>query len=184
MSLEILSRDILLKIDSKKSQSEQLLAYELEVLQKESDLRIKNFYYIFSNQIEEEILKRNLKILGTYKSHAKTISIETESLIINQVKNNFVGELNNLSNEKKEKLFKILLKKANTIFSTKFISTNKKDSDLLSKLTSEKILIKKNINGLYLENEDKTEILDLTFKSISDEIFHKNLEKVKEIVLK
>lgn len=184
MSLEILSRDVLLRAQEEKEILAQSLDKECSLIKENSQAQIDLFSSKISNQTKLEISKQKEKILGVYKSLSKNLVLNSKSELFDSVREETFSYFFNLDQKEKEFLFKILIKKASSLIDFETIFVNKEDVDLVSSLTKKKVDSKKNFSGLLFENKDQTQILDLSFNSLINEICDKESDKIQEVLFK
>lgn len=180
MSLEILSRDVLLRAQEKKDFLAENFSKQSSQLKENSLKDIELFTEKISKQIDSEIQKQKEKILGNYKSLSKKTILNSKNNLVEKVKFDSFDYLLDLKKDEITLIYKNLLKKASNIFDYDVIYSNEKDVDLVSSLSNVKVQGKKNINGLYFENKDKTQILDLTFNSLVLEIIESKGDEIQK----
>lgn len=180
MSLEILSRDVLLRAQEQKEALVQNLTKECSSLETSSNELIENFKSKLSSQNDLEIKNQEEKIVGNFKSQSKKLVLDTKSQILSDVEKQAYDNLINLESKEKKTLFKSLLKLSTTFIKADVIYTNPSDVKLVQELTKVDVKSQKDIHGLFFETKDKTQILDLTFKSLLNEVLESKGDEIQE----
>lgn len=184
MSLEILSRDVLLKAQEENKILAENLTKECSSIKEISQTRVEKFREKLTKQNILEINNFREKILGNYKSLGKTKVLNSKSELFEEVKKQSFSEIMSFSDSQKKDLFKSLIRKASDLIKIETIYTNFEDVKLVESLTKFKIIGDKKINGLLFENKDKTQILDMSFNSLLNEVLDKKSDEIQEVLYK
>lgn len=168
MSLDILSKDILLKAQDKKEQFDLELKKEFSDAQEECNNRIDIFKSELSEKYDLDLKIQKQKILGYYKKEAKKKVLSTKSIILTQVYNKVLENFENLKKDEKEKFLENLILKAKKIIEFDVIICSKKDLKFIKSCVNSnvKLIVDENILGLKFNSNSGKEILDLTYLSI------------------
>lgn len=184
MSIEILSKEILLKAQNKKEEIELELKKEFLEAQEESNKRIDIFKSELYQKYNLDLKIEKQKILGYYKKEAKKKVLSAKSIILNQVYNKVLENLENLKRDEKEKFIENLIFKAKKIIDFDTIICSKKDLKFIKSCVNSnvKVIVDENIWGLKFNSNSGKEILDLTYLSLL-KLTYENIEDELQNVL-
>lgn len=186
MSLDILSKDILLKADDYKKEINKKFQEKTTSIEKESNKYILNSKNNLKSKFDEELKLNKDKILGIAKRDSKKLILETKSDLIKESFEISYKKLLEIDNNIRENLLSKLIKKAKKIIDYNLIECSKKDFKFIKskvdKNSKIKVKINENLSGLLFYSNDKKEKLDLSFKTILNDIFEKNENKIQKIL--
>lgn len=185
MSLETLSRDILSLADSEIEKFEKEKESDLDSFKHELNLELETYKKKFQTLYEKEYLSAKQSILGSAQKESKSLVLETKSELIDEVYSKTLDELRNLSGKVREDFLKLLISRAKLEFDFGKVICMESDSKFLkSTLNGVEVKSDSKVSGLIFESKDSKQILDMTFKSILDDFFSDNEEKVQKRLFK
>lgn len=186
MSIDILSKDILLQAQIKKENFNVELKEEFLIAESELLKRIEIFKSKLKTKFDFDLLVQNEKIIGSAKRDANKIILETKSGLLDQVFADVLNDINSLKKEERESLLKSLIKFAKNLLNYESIICSKKDQKFVKSIveTGIKIKIDENLNGLIFIGNSNKEILDFSYLSILKDIYEVKEDRLQNILFK
>lgn len=181
MSIEVLTQEIMNKADYRKNELENEYDEKISTLKFESNERIENFKSKLLNSYDRDISSAERKVLGLAKKKAKTLLLETKSIIINEVFNDVLNDLIICYGKQRDELLNKLLKYSDVSFEYEVIICNKIDVSFFEKkFKSKKIVGDKNYHGIKYISKDETKLVDMSFENFLKEIFENIEDKIQD----
>lgn len=184
MSLDILSRDILLKAQIEKDQFDLELKEEFSDAELACSSKVDIFKSKLAEKYDSDLKIQKEKILGSFKKDAKKEVLLSKSILLNKVYSQVLENFENLKKDQKEEFLKKLILRASDIIKFDTIICSKKDYKFVKTCVSKdvKIIIDELLLGLkFIGNEGK-EILDLTYLSLLKEVYDTVEDKVQNVL--
>lgn len=182
MSLNNLSKDILLKAEVEKDKIHEQLKANKDALENEFDLKLNSFKDLECSKHKSNIDLNSQKILSFYKKESRKIVLFAKSKIIEDLLDEILDELKELKNADKQILFEKLIQKAKILIDFENVICNKSDLRLVKNILPENIKITsvEKQNGLIFESKEGKEILDMTYENLFTEILSENEDKLQK----
>jgi len=184
MSIDILSKDILLEAQNKK----QILEDELKEEFFKSEKNLKNELEIFKSNLKtkfnNDLIIEKEKIIGSAKKDANKIILETKNKLLKQVFNETLESLNNLNKYDRELSLKLRLNSASKLMKFQKIICSKKDLTFIKSIVDKNVEVKleDDIEGLKFIGNSGKEILDFTNLTIIREAYENIEDKLQTIL--
>lgn len=186
MSLQNLSKDILLKADLEKANLTKQLEEEESNLELEQQQSFEKYKETLTSKYNREYSSLKTNILGKYNKEAKSVVLDAKTKLIEESYTNSLIEINSLNKSDKEKVLANLLKIAKDVLIYETIICSKNDSTFIKSKVDKKIkvLIDENLNGLKFEANGGKELLDLSFEKLFQDLFEESQEEIQKILFK
>jgi len=184
MSLQELSREIQSDAQAQNEQINQETLERIKTLETEFETNFNSHKTKVLEKHNSEIDLLKTKLESKYSKLCKEQELDAKTQIINQVKQNCLTEVLNLSSAQKEALYKKLFKLAKSMIKLEVVYVNKTDKKFINSLIGDKTEIKtdNNLVGLIFETYDGLERLDLNFTNLFESIFQDSEAQIQQIL--
>lgn len=184
MSLQNLSKDILLKADLEKENLLKKLEEEKSKLEHEQEVEFERYKQSMISKYERESSSLKFDILGKYNQQAKSVVLDAKAKIITEVFNQAQEKILSFSKKEKEDILLKLLKLAKEVLNYDVVICSKADNTFVKSKVDKKIKLSvvENLNGLKFEANNGKEVLDLSFEKLFQDLFEESQEEVQKIL--
>ena len=141
MSLQNLSKDILLKAELEKENLLKQLEEEKSKLEHEQEIEFEKFKQSTISKYDREYSALKFDILGKYNQQAKSVVLDAKTKIINEVYIQTQTKISSLSKSEKEAILLKLLNLAKKTLDFDTIICSKVDSTFIKSKADKKIKI-------------------------------------------
>lgn len=187
MSLNNISKDILLKAEVKKDNLYSQLDTNKNALEDEFESDLKSFKDLEYSKHKSNLDLNSQKVLSFYKKESRKIVLFAKSKVIEDLLDETLIELKSLKNKEKIELFERLIKRAEDIIDFERIICNNSDVKLVRGIVKNIEGLKKvkvspvdTLNGLIFESCAGKQILDMTYENLFTEILTDNEDKLQK----
>ncbi len=184
MSLDVLSKDILLKAEEEKKLLIKKLEEEKSLLESEYAFRVESWKKLVLEKNLHEISTEKSKVLGFYRREAKRIVLDSKSEIVDGVYLSALEKVYNFEKQERELFLSKIAKYAFENFKFSKVYCSKKDLKFSKSLFDKgvKISTSDDVMGFVFESEDGREILDMRFETIVKHIFENSQDRIQKIL--
>ena len=182
MSLQNISRDILSKAKSQAELIDSQTKKEMSSLKVEFESNFENYKESLVSKYDEEFNIAKTKIESKYNGEAKEIVLNTKAKILSQVTSQSISDIHDISKKDREKILSTLIREAKNHIDFDKVYTLKDDIDFVkSKVNNNIKVIQAKDYGLIFEAKNGKERLGLSFKTLFEDLFSRNEDKVQRI---
>lgn len=186
MSLQAISKDILLKAEKEKDLLDAQFKEEESLLESKLQEKISVYRDSLLSKHEAEVGSAKEKILGKYKKESKQIVLDTKSRLISKVYDESLVQILSMDKKDKEVVLSSLISKAKELIDYDEVVTSK-DMEKIVKTkvkSGAKVHVEDDIEGLVFTGNSGKVRLDMTFNTLFREMFDDLDEKIQEVLFK
>lgn len=184
MSLQEISRDIQLKAQTQKHNIEKDANDRMDALESEFKERFEDFKSDLLKKDEADSMLLETKLSSKYNKLSKEKILDAKNEIYKKVFDEALNEILSLSKSDKEKIFKKLITMSKSVIDFGMVYTSKEDLKFVKTLVPSKTEVKSmdGLTGLIIETKDGLERVDLSFKSLFENLVLENEGKLQKIL--
>ena len=187
MSIEVMSREIQESLENFEIEEFSKSEKELGELKLESKKRIDSYKYSLDLKFKKELDSRKKNILGSAKSNGKTLVLESQKEVFENLNFEVLKYFENLSDGDLLFFYSHLFKRASEIIDIGYIKCSEKDFNLVQKLAKKGVIVELDnyiSKGLILETKDRKNCVDLRVKVILDSMIKDREEELISLLYK